>query len=134
MWDTDKFETKHKFNGLQCAFGMSRTFFEAADKELGLGNNAFLEIFIPSVAKKHGLTASHTAFPVFQREGTEASWRETSVNPDWVVIKGVHADKYQFRTTFEYTQGDAQAPAFYNEWKKDGTFCPLATILHPVKV
>jgi hypothetical protein len=133
MWDTDKFETKDKFNSLQCVYGMSRKYFQAAEKELALGNNAFLEVFLPSVAKKHGLSASHSAYPVFYKDGTEATWREKIINPDWVVQRGVH-DRYQLRTTFDFTNPEAQAPQYHEEWKTNDSFCSPATFIHPVKV
>jgi hypothetical protein len=136
MWSTDRFEVKDLYNGLQCFFGISRQYATAAEQELALENNAFLEVFLPSVAHKHGLTSQYAAFPVFEQPNTNypLGWKDKSSIPAWVQVKGVYQEKYQHRRTFDITYPQVPAPEYYEDWNKDLSFCTPATILHPIKV
>jgi hypothetical protein len=133
MWDTDKFEQQDKFHGVQTVFGMSRRYLKAAEKELTNGNQAFLEVFLPSVAKKHNLTATFNPLPVYAHENGFAIGNKTEL-PPWVHVYGINSEIYHYRSTFDYAYPGPPALEFYNQWIDDTLFCVVPTLVHPVKL
>jgi hypothetical protein len=132
-WTPTKFKPENQFNGLQVMFGMSRKYFLAAEKEITMGKNAFLEIFLPSVAKVNNLTASYAALPVFGFNGSSLPNYDVGKLPPWTIVRGMNARIFTYGGTFHCT-GNSNAPMFYARWKEDKTFCSTNSVVHPIKL
>jgi hypothetical protein len=114
-------------------YGTSRKYSLAAENEIAIGNNAFLEVFLPSVASKNNLTCSYTALPVFRHNNTVLPSTTLDSFPDWITVRGPNSNLYEFGGTFHCT-GAGDAHWFYQNWMDDSKVCLTNSVIHPVKL
>jgi hypothetical protein len=138
VWKSPKFDQDDLYNGLQVFYGTSKSFAAIAYRELELGNNAFLEQFLPSVAKKNNMTTSYTALPVYGKVELTEWINELFVYnkrkmPSWAIVKGTESHLFEVGSTF-VNFGGAAAQPFYEHWITEPSFCPTTAIIHPIKM
>jgi hypothetical protein len=130
-----KFKPEDRVNGLQVMYGTSRKYVLAAEKEIAMGMNEFLEGFLPAVASKNHLTGSYTALPVFGPLDVNYVFQHNDMGilPNWTIVRGTTAKVFTYGATIHCTGGGG-GDRFYNDWKSNSETCLTNTIVHPVKL